>query len=406
MCPRVRCVIPFFLALLFIGPQISAQKAPKEVPEIARDAVKAAVLLVVSDKAGKEMRQGSGFVISNDGKFVTNYHVIEDADSALVKFSNGAFYLVEGVLGVDPAKDLAVLKAAGKDLPWLPLGNSDSVLVGEHVVAVGSPLAIEGSVSDGIISAVREINFRQGSLTTLQTTAPISPGSSGGALLNMKGEVIGVTAAQLTGGQNLNFAIPINYVVPLLSYSSPKPLAQYSTTGTDATIPASTTTKSPVPPSQNKESLAPWLVAPPPPVRWQMKVENGELYGIAERIDKACFDLVTEDLKNPSPYWNGCFMPAIIIKSHMTVPNLFFTYTLDVTIVPHYTDSERIDMTVTVEQPDHTYRTYVKKDVPIVLSGRVLKASATFMIDYDPVSVPTVDATEKGGKREATHSYR
>ena len=394
MFPRIRCAIPLLSVLLLISPPSSPQTGQKEVPEIARDAVKAAVLLVVSDKTGREIRQGSGFVASNDGKIVTNYHVIEGADSALVKFSNGAFYLVEGVLAVDPAMDIAILKAAGKDLPWLPFGNSSSVQVGEHVVAVGSPLAIEGSVSDGIISAVREITFRQGNLTALQTTAPISPGSSGGALLNMKGEVIGVTTAQLTGGQNLNFAIPVNYVLPLLSYSSPKPLSQYATTGRNATT------------SQDKPSLVPWLGAAPQPTRWKMEERDGKLCGISHRYDAECLSLAKEQSKNPSGNWNGCLMPAIIIKTHLTIPNVLFTFVLHVSVVPHYTDSERVDMTVTVEQPDHTYRTYVEKDVPIVLEGSILQATMEIMIPSDPASVPTVEATERGGKREVTHHYR
>jgi hypothetical protein len=222
----------------------------------------------------------------------------------------------------------------------------------------------------------------------------------------MKGEVIGVTAAQLTGGQNLNFAIPVNYVIPLLSYSSPKPLAQYATTKTNAT------TNAPTPPSQDKLNLAPWLggdVTPPQPTRWKMEVRDGILWGSAERLDTACFALAKEQVNNPSPNWNGCGLgfsgSARFTKVYMasfSVP----AYMLNVSIIPHYTDSERIDMTVTVEQTNHTYRTYVRKDVPIVLLGNVLEASADFMIPYDPVSVPTVDATEKGGKREVTHSYR
>jgi hypothetical protein len=215
----------------------------------------------------------------------------------------------------------------------------------------------------------------------------------------MKGEVIGVTAAQLTGGQNLNFAIPIDCILPLLSYSSPKPLAQYSTTDRNAS------TNAPATPSQNKESLAPWLDAPILPVRWEMKERNGEFYGIAERVNQACLELAKEQTNNPSPYWNPlCSLGATIIKGPVDSGGLI-VYNLHVSIAPLYRDSERVDMRVTVQQPDHTFYTYVRNDVPIVLRGRVLEASADLMLPYDPASVPTVEATEKGGKREATHSY-
>jgi hypothetical protein len=121
------------------------------------------------------------------------------------------------------AKDIAVLKAFGSDFPTVALGDSDKVQVGEEVVSIGSPLSLEATVSNGIISSIRELKNENQRL--FQTTAPISPGSSGGALLNMGGELIGITTAEVVGGQNLNFAVPINVVKPLLSASSPRKLA-------------------------------------------------------------------------------------------------------------------------------------------------------------------------------------
>jgi hypothetical protein len=121
------------------------------------------------------------------------------------------------------ARDIAVLKASGSDFPTVALGDSDKVQVGEEVVSIGSPLSLEATVSNGIISSIRELKDENQRL--FQTTAPISPGSSGGALLNMGGELIGITTAEMVGGQNLNFAVPINVVKPLLSGSSPRKLA-------------------------------------------------------------------------------------------------------------------------------------------------------------------------------------
>ena len=196
------------------------QESNKDIPTIARDALKAVVLIIVSNSSGKEIKQGSGIVVSTDGRIITNFHVIEGGSSAMVKFPNGAFYLVEGLYAADKKNDIAVLKAAGSDFPVVALGDSDKVQVGEAVVSVGSPLALEATVSNGIISSVRD--FKDDNLRIFQTTAPISPGSSGGALLNMRGEVIGITTAQLTGGQNLNFAIPINSAKSLLTVQSVK----------------------------------------------------------------------------------------------------------------------------------------------------------------------------------------
>lgn len=202
--------------------QDQMHETKKDIATISHDAQKAVVLIVVCDAGGREIGQGSGVVVSNDGKVITNYHVIDGASSALIKFPNGAFFLIEGVLATDREKDIAVLKASGSDFPIVALGDSDKVQVGEEVVSIGSPLSLEATVANGIISSIRELKDENRRM--FQTTAPISPGSSGGALLNMEGELIGITSGEMAGGQNLNFAVPINVVKPLLSASSPKKL--------------------------------------------------------------------------------------------------------------------------------------------------------------------------------------
>lgn len=143
-----------------------------------------------------------------DGVVVTNYHVISEGSSAVVKLPDGAFYLVDGVLASDKTRDIAVIKAHGQSFRTLTLGNSDRVQVGQEVVAIGNPLSMESTVSNGIVSGIRVIEEEGGKF--LQITAPISPGSSGGPLFNMAGEVVGITTAGLKGGENLNFAIPVN----------------------------------------------------------------------------------------------------------------------------------------------------------------------------------------------------
>ncbi len=198
------------------------QDVKKDIPSIAREALKSVVTVETKDALGKSLGLGSGFVVSSDGKVVTNYHVIEGANSAEIRFPDGTVYLVEGIVASNPERDLVVLKikTTSNDFRFLGLGDSDRVEVGEQVVAVGSPLGLEATVSPGFISGVREVN----GLKLLQTTAPISPGNSGGALINLAGEVIGVTRQSLTSvrqnatvSQNLNFALPSNYVRELVN---------------------------------------------------------------------------------------------------------------------------------------------------------------------------------------------
>jgi S1-C subfamily serine protease len=234
------------LLLAIFSPFSLTAQAPeveKDIPTIAREARPAVVLVVAYDKTRKEVGRGSGFVVSSDGKVITNYHVIEHAASAEIHFQDGAFYRVEGALAADPTKDLAVLKlkASAKDFLFLPLGDSGTVETGDQVVAIGSPLGLEGTVSSGIISSIREANDllleRVQDIKVFQTTAPISPGSSGGALLKLDGSVIGVPSYSHSHqeAQNLNLAIPINYVTPLLAGTSLTPLAKNRSTPAEET---------------------------------------------------------------------------------------------------------------------------------------------------------------------------
>jgi len=174
----------------------------------------------MSDKDGHAIAQGTGFLISKDGRIVTNYHVIENGSSAVAKLPDGAFFVVDGVLASDKARDVAVIKAHGENFRTLTLGNSDRLEVGEEVVAIGNPLSLESTVSNGIVSGIRTAEEEGGKF--LQVTTPISPGSSGGPLFNMVGEVVGITTLYLEGGENLNFAIPINDAKHLLLATSSK----------------------------------------------------------------------------------------------------------------------------------------------------------------------------------------
>lgn len=154
---------------------------------------------------------GSGFVIDKSGFIVTNNHVIEDADLIEVSFPNGDSYSAD-LVGRDPATDIALLKIdAGKDIPFVPFGDSSKTRVGEWVIAIGNPFGYNGSVAAGIVSA-RSRNINQGSYDDfIQSDVAINKGNSGGPLFNMDGEVIGVNTAILspTGGSvGISFSVP------------------------------------------------------------------------------------------------------------------------------------------------------------------------------------------------------
>ena len=201
-----------------LPPPAFGEPSEKSITQVVEEQGKA--VLVISNLGVGDSQQavGSGFVVRPDGVVLTNYHVIEHAQAVTVKLPDGREFRAQGVLGSDPELDVAVLKIEATGLPTIPLGNSDQVKVGQRVIAIGNPLGmLEYTVSDGIISAIRLDDDPAAKLKKiLQITAPVSHGSSGGPLLNLSGQVIGITFAIIELGQNLNFAIPINAAKPFI----------------------------------------------------------------------------------------------------------------------------------------------------------------------------------------------
>lgn len=167
---------------------------------------------------------GSGFIFRADGLIGTNFHVVERIDSIIVKTSDGNFYYAQIVL-IDEKNDFAILKIVSEDslnFQTINFGNSDNVKQGQDVYAIGSPLGFEYTISQGIVAAIRQnekvdfndpVTYMPVTKTfekVIQITAAISPGNSGGALFNSKGEVIGITTYTFMGYGNLNFAVAIN----------------------------------------------------------------------------------------------------------------------------------------------------------------------------------------------------
>lgn len=158
---------------------------------------------------GKATASGSGFFISSDGTAVTNYHVIRDAYSAKIVTVTGSVYEVSSVLGYDEDNDLAIIKVDGSGFDYLELADSDAVKSGQRIFCIGSPLGLDNSISEGVVSNTSRIIDGQ---EYIQISAPISSGSSGGAVLDTSSRVIGVSAAGFEQGQNVNLAIPSNFI--------------------------------------------------------------------------------------------------------------------------------------------------------------------------------------------------
>ena len=182
------------------------------------------VQIVVQDRQGRTVSTGSGFVVHTRLLIATNYHVIEKAHAAHVVLPNKVKVAALGVAAFDKAADIAILGIA-EPVNVQPLGLARELpAVGVRVYAIGNPLGLANTLSDGLVSGHRQL----APTTVIQTTAPISPGSSGGPLLVANGSVVGVTTAGMREGQNLNFAVPASHVARLLrQWENNKRLTQF-----------------------------------------------------------------------------------------------------------------------------------------------------------------------------------
>jgi len=203
----------FCLALLAVVVTTPTVRAETEagLPQLVEQVLPSVVTILARRGYGNELAGGSGFVVA-PARVATNWHVITGADQVTVVMPAGK-HLAATEFSASGAPDLAILTVPMLGLTPLPLGSSSALVAGQSVVAAGAPLGLTAIVSEGIVSAQREVD----GVRVIQNTAPISPGSSGGPLLDRQGRVFGYNSFALEGGQNINFAHLVEHIPPLLA---------------------------------------------------------------------------------------------------------------------------------------------------------------------------------------------
>jgi S1-C subfamily serine protease len=198
------------------------QSSGFNLPEAVVRQSRAVLTIYGFDSQDNPELQGSGFLVSPEGLSVTNYHVLSKVYRGEAKLDDARIFQILVVHAYDEENDLALFQLGRviegktewpKDLPYLALGSSDGIRVGEHIAAITSPEGLSNTVTEGIVSSIRQDEIKR----LIQITAPISEGSSGGPILDIKGNVIGIAVAQIGEGQNLNFAVPVEKLRPLLA---------------------------------------------------------------------------------------------------------------------------------------------------------------------------------------------
>ncbi len=213
------------IGLLLVSGRARAADDKPDLPELAAQTSPSVVLLAVENSLSGERATGSGFFVTKSGWVVTNFHVIDGASKVLVKLSDGSEKESTGLIASDPDYDVAIIAVDGSGYPALELSGSGVVRPGDEVVVVGSPLGLAGTLTAGIVSAIRkdddgkgiEIEGRRLKGWGIQVSAAISPGSSGSPIMTREGKVIAVAVGTAVAGQNINFGVPIETVQRMLA---------------------------------------------------------------------------------------------------------------------------------------------------------------------------------------------
>lgn len=278
--------LPFLVVLLLFGSSIcKGQTPPLSAADIYKKTSPAVVLIETYNLKGEVSGAGSGFLVSADGVIVTNFHVVAHTKQATVRLANQDAYDTVEVLDVDKRKDIAVIKIKAVSLPYLTLGQSAAIEVGQPIFSLSNPLGeLQNTLSQGIVSGIRQGDGYH----YFQITAPISHGSSGSPIFNSSGEVVGIAVATIEEGQNLNFAVPIDYARGMLSPSQPRPLETIYEPEPEKSTPVPGST----PPNASAAGI---IVAPTP----SNEMKNGSLVYIAARIGKWSEQDAAKELGSP-----------------------------------------------------------------------------------------------------------
>jgi serine protease Do len=223
--PPVTRLVVLVLFLFYAAGGGAQEPKPRLPSELAKAGRPAVVVINAAGRTGEQRSTGSGFVVRADGVVATNFHVIGRGRAFTVQMADGKTYAPTHVLAVDRVKDLALVRVDAGDLPVLPLGDSDAVEPGQRVLAIGNPLGLRLSVTDGVISEKRALGDRQ----MIQVAMTIEPGSSGSPLIDGDGRVVGIIA--IKSAASLGFAVPINDLKPLLQEHHPIRIEQWLTIG-------------------------------------------------------------------------------------------------------------------------------------------------------------------------------
>lgn len=197
------------------------------VETLTQTARRSVVVVTVQGRDGLQQGLGSGFVVAPDGLIATNLHVIGEARPIAVQTADGKKYDVTAVEAYDRPLDLALIRIDAKNLPVLPLGDSNALKQGQGVIALGNPQGLKHSVVAGIVSGTREIDGRE----MIQLAIPIEPGNSGGPLLDLEGRVQGILTMKSAVTENLGFAMPVNALKPLIEKPNRTPISRWLTIG-------------------------------------------------------------------------------------------------------------------------------------------------------------------------------
>jgi len=197
-----------FPILFFLYGRIDGQSLSSEqIYEKVKDAV---VVIFAFDFSGELSAQGSGVVLNDKGYVVTNYHLLSGSERLEIRHGNEIVPYID-IIGIDVEKDILILKIEENKFPFAKIADTKALKIGQRVYAIGNPLGFENTISEGIISGLR--SYEEKRKNYIQITASISPGSSGGAVVNDRGELIGISTLTAREGQNINFAIPIDEVL-------------------------------------------------------------------------------------------------------------------------------------------------------------------------------------------------